>query len=256
MSDLKFEFMGASIRQRSNNIISLKPTGKDGDNRGWVIFKGKKVISILKKKPRIDIGFSKDGTKIAFSPSDTYGYKYAISNSESFVSFRTRNSVLYEFIEKNTGDYNARFTDDGIIYIDVSADEKLREIIDDEEDEEIETPVEGKNEKPESEEVKHSNDSTSHSVVSNGSKVFVATFDCLCRQCGQPIKVIVRAGQKGKPVNPNLEYFARSEYGTKTFVTTDGITVTGIPYSKKAKGMQEGYQAHWETCAANNSGRR
>lgn len=254
MSDLKFEFIGATIRQRNNCIVSLKLPSDDHYKYAYIYVKGKRAVQLLKKKERIDIGFTKDGSKIAFSPSDMYGYKYRISGQDSTLRFKAMNSVIYDFIKKNEGEYNARFTDNGIVYADINADKQLRETISDEDiDMTVEEPVQ---EIKKIEESKHIEPSTPSDVVSNGSKVFVATFDCLCRQCGQPIKVIMRAGQKGKPVNPNLEYFARSEYGTKTFVTTDGITVRGIPYSKKAKGMQEGYQAHWETCAANNSGRK
>ena len=257
MSDLKFEFMGASIRQMNNCVVSLKLSSDVHYKYAYIFVKGKRAVQRLKKKERIDIGFTKDGSKIAFSPSDTYGYKYRISGQDASLRFKTMNSVICDFIKKNAGEYNARFTDGGIVYIDVNADRQLRESVAEEKTDDIEIPVEESvKEIKKPEEPKQNDTSMASNIASNSSKVFVATFDCLCRQCGQPIKVITRAGQKGKPVNPNLEYFARSEYGTKTYVTTDGITVKGIPYSRKAKGMQEGYQAHWETCAANNSGRR
>lgn len=270
MSDLKFEFMRSVVQKRETKKHKSEVTlymmhSKKYNDYGYVSFNGKKVLSILSKKERIDIGFTKDGSKMAFYPSDDYGYKYRLS--EKNLRIKVGSKKLVGFIQKNEGSYNARFTDDGILYIDLDEDNRLQKTIASEEKadaisvkESQKMPVAKKTEnriddKKEKAEFNKTDDETA-GLMQNGSKVFVATFDCLCRQCGQPIKVIMRAGQKGKPVNPNLEYFARSEYGTKTFVTTDGITVRGIPYSRKAKGMQEGYQAHWETCAANNSGRR
>lgn len=207
----------------SDIVIVKSPKQVKGADR--YIIKFNKVVGEKLTGKKLLIGFSSDGKKIGFmsTDDDSVGHTIVRRVKSSKCECQIVNRSMAK-LDKFIGNHNARYTDDGVIYVSLTDDSSLVvNAIQEKLDRLVESPIE---------------------VSENEENSYITSDLCTCKFCGGSIRFLVRPNRKGIPLEYAPRYFTIDPKGPINFFDEDGVSHRGFMYSKPYANTIKGFVGH------------
>ena len=113
-------------KPKSQSDISIKRMFNRMSGHDYLSFTLRRNACSYLTSGRIMIGLSEDGKSIGFIPTESEeGYKLQFNKDKSSATFAFQKIDTVEKYKRFIGEFNARFTEDGVLYISPEYDETL-----------------------------------------------------------------------------------------------------------------------------------
>jgi hypothetical protein len=210
----------------SDIVIVKSPKQVKGVDR--YVIKFNEVVGEKLKGKKLVIGFSSDGKKLGFMSTDeSVGHNIARRVKSNKCSCQIINKNMAK-LEEFVGNHNARYTEDGVVYISLNDDKSLIvNTIQEKLDKLVECPVE-----------------VNEVVNEVEEKPYISEELYRCKFCGGSIRFLVRPNRKGIPLEYAPRYFTIDPNGPISFYDENGEIHRGFMYSKKYANTIKGYVGH------------
>lgn len=220
-------------KPKSQGDISIKKMHNRISGHDYLSFTLRRNACSYLTSERIMIGLSEDGKSIGFIPTESEeGYKLQFNKDRSSATFTFQKMDIVEKYRRFIGEYNARFTEDGVLYILPEFDKELVALPENKSEVSDYAPI-----------------NNSLIVLQSSPETGYFTDPIACKFCGAQIRYRINPGFRGIPVNDEVRYFCKKTNGPCRFVdAADGRPYRGVMYSKHYNGTTPGYLIHTASC--------